>query len=141
MKNEGFKLLNPQYMGEITPKNEGNVGSHGRGYNLPQLLHRSQVEKTRPWAIWLLPWCWHKKKIAGFVKRSRWNVELRACVVVVVVVVVHLFVHLFVVCCCSAPILVTPSPSHPVFLQRPEPLFVLCLKRVKASERSQAPEI
>jgi len=25
-----MKVLNPQYMGEITPKNEGNVGSHGR---------------------------------------------------------------------------------------------------------------
>ena len=24
-----MKVLNPQYMGEITPKNEGNVGSHG----------------------------------------------------------------------------------------------------------------
>ena len=27
MKNEG--LLHPQYMGEITPKNEGTVCSHG----------------------------------------------------------------------------------------------------------------
>ena len=27
MKNEGF--VKPQHMGEITPKNEGNVGSHG----------------------------------------------------------------------------------------------------------------
>ena len=32
MKHAGFKILNPQYMGEITPKNEGNVGSHGRWY-------------------------------------------------------------------------------------------------------------
>ena len=26
---EKMKVLNPQYMGEIIPKNEGNVGSHG----------------------------------------------------------------------------------------------------------------
>ena len=26
---ENWRAFNPQYMGEITPKNEGNVGSHG----------------------------------------------------------------------------------------------------------------
>ena len=27
--HEQIKVLNPQYMGEIIPKNEGTVGSHG----------------------------------------------------------------------------------------------------------------
>ena len=32
--NGKMKVLSPKNMGEIIPKNEGNVGSHGRGYEI-----------------------------------------------------------------------------------------------------------
>ena len=51
MKHAGFKILNPQYMGEITPKNEGNVGSHGRWYFPVDIQAKYPPEVNGVWMV------------------------------------------------------------------------------------------